>query len=173
MFAALLLAFISLPGVLDLRLVSSYSDNLLLPDTLSLLIVYGALIVAADLSALLAITGVNINVCLTAGSAKDRFYYNRASSPDRYKKLLTFGICVIAAIPVAFAHTAYCDQVTGDRCMVDGFDTIADFGWSLTLASFTAVLTALFRAGLSLYQLSMKFCDPDVHFSTRILGARD
>ena len=76
-------------------------------------------------------------------------------------------------MPVALAHTVYCDQVTGDRCLVDGFDTVADFGWWLTLASFTAVFTVLFRAGWSLYQLSLKFFDPDARLNTRIFGARD
>lgn len=173
LFALLFLAFLGLPSVLELRLVSSFSDNLFLSDAMSLFIVYGALIVAFDLSALLALTGVNINVCLTAGTAKDRFYENRASSPDRYKKLIYCAICVLVAVPVALAHTMYCDQITGDRCMMDGFDAIADFGWSLTLASFTAVFTVLFRACWSLYQIAMRICDPDAHLSTRLFGARD
>jgi len=173
LFAALILAMISLPIIFDVRLVSSYADNLLFSDAMSFLLVYGALIVAVDFIMFLGTWGHNTNNTLYNGSANEGFYSRKSSSPNRLKAAKYFALCGFAALPVALAHTVYCDQITGDRCLVDGFDTVADFGWWLTLASFTAVFTVLFRAGWSLYQLSLKFFDPDARLNTRIFGARD
>jgi len=173
LFAALFAGTLLVSGTLDLQLVSLFSDNLLLSDLLSILLVFGAFAVAADLSGLLAITGVNINVAMFGGSAKDRFHVSRSPSPGRLRPLFYCAVCAALAVPVALAHTVYCNQLTQDRCLIDGYDAVSAFGWPVTFVLFVAVFAILLRGTWALYRVSERVFDPDVHLNLRILGARD